>query len=253
MRQVYYNNNSNKKLEPRKDDPYTSLVVLCKEQMKQPESAFIQMVSLAPEPVSVFCFNRQLDEIVKFCTNPIKFGVLQADPTFNLGQYSVTTTSYEHLFLLERTTGKPPTMLGPVFIHQKKEKDSYKVFTEFLANKNPEFRKIQFIGTDGEEALISAFKESCPGVENLRCFIHFKKNLVDKMSDIGIPKCDQYELVADVLGVQKGEVFEAGVVDAEKETFDMQFNSLKDAWLKKLGEKGMYVIFLFQNILYLPH
>lgn len=83
-------------------DPYLSLVIQCKEQEKDGKTAYIRNVICAPEPVVLLMKDEQLDDLVKFCTNKVNFGVFQADPTFNLGPFSVTTTQYEHLLLLNR-------------------------------------------------------------------------------------------------------------------------------------------------------
>ena len=48
------------------------------------------------EPAFVLARDRQLDDLVRFCTIPEGFSVLTADPTFNLGQFDVTPTSYNH-------------------------------------------------------------------------------------------------------------------------------------------------------------
>ena len=91
--------------------------------MQRGETAYVQTFSLALEPFCILTNNQQLNELVKFCTNPLKFSVFQVDPTFNLGNFSVTTTTNEHLFLRDRRTGKAPSLLGLVYIHQKKGKN----------------------------------------------------------------------------------------------------------------------------------
>ena len=48
----------------------------------------------------IFNEEKQLKDIEKFWTNEMKFGVFQIDPSFNWGEFSVTTTQYEHLLLL---------------------------------------------------------------------------------------------------------------------------------------------------------
>ena len=44
--------------------------------------------------------NEQLDDLASFCTNSEHFGIMSIDPTFDLGPFSVTTTTYEHLLLI---------------------------------------------------------------------------------------------------------------------------------------------------------
>ena len=62
-----------------------------RQQLGSPENSFIREVS-GPELRAVLGFNWQLRDIVRFCTNPTKFSVLGADPTFNLGRFHLTVT-----------------------------------------------------------------------------------------------------------------------------------------------------------------
>ena len=102
-------------------DSYASLILNCKEQAKNVELAFIRKVECAAEPDKYLMNEKQLEDIEKFCTNEVKFGVFQIDLTFNLGEFSVTTTQYKHLLLVNRISVQPPVMGGPMMIHQKKE------------------------------------------------------------------------------------------------------------------------------------
>ena len=98
-------------------DPYASLTLKCKEKAKNVELAFVRKVECAPEPVIYLMNEKQLEDIEKFCTNEVKFGIFQIDPIFNLGEFSVTTTQYEHLLLVNRISGQPPVITGPIMIH----------------------------------------------------------------------------------------------------------------------------------------
>lgn len=111
MRQVHYlqhkqdkSNISNDVLS-QTNDPYINLTLCCKLQQSNPETQFIQRVTTAPQPMAFLGNKQQFREVVKFCTNPIKFSPFELDPTFDHGNFSVTTTTYKHLFLIERRTG----------------------------------------------------------------------------------------------------------------------------------------------------
>lgn len=78
-------------------DPYMALVMQCKEDAKDQKTAYIRQVTCAPEPIAILATDEQMDNMVKFCTNRHHFGVLAVDPTFDLGAFSVTTTTYKHL------------------------------------------------------------------------------------------------------------------------------------------------------------
>jgi len=239
--QIY---NANKDLNNEKGivntDPYNSLILMCKEQDKNSATAFVRKVECAPEPIVVLATDHQIYDVVKFCTHPVRFSVLQADPTFDLGEFSITTTQYEHLMLINRRSGKHPAMLGPMLMHQRKLKPTYKVLTEYLANKNPEFKKLAVIGTDGEINLAEAFTETCDDVMHLQCFIHFKNNIKDHLKKVGISEAEKILTMADLFGQQVGSYLEEGIVDSDHVLeYRTRLESLKDVWLTRLGQKGI--------------
>lgn len=221
------------------DDPYLSLIIMCKEQAKDEATAFVRKVVSAPQPMAICFINEQLQDLVRFCTNKVHFSIFQTDPTFNLGAFCVTTTQYAHLLLQHRRSGKHPMMVGPLFIHQKKTKESYKFFSEHLAISNAGFKELCAIGTDGEDNLSSAFKESCPDAIHLICFKHFKNNITDKLQKIGIDENTRLQIVADIFGDQIGTRFEEGLVDSnDLVEYDTRLASLEETWRRRIGEKG---------------
>ena len=69
----------------------------------------------------VLAYDYTLNDLSRFCTNDSKFSVLGVDPTFSLGDFDVTVTAYKHLMVSSCMDSKPPTMIGPMFVHVKKE------------------------------------------------------------------------------------------------------------------------------------
>ena len=132
-------------------DPYYALVLQCKEEDKAKETAYVRKVVAAPEPAAVLAFDWQMKDIDKFCTNPRHFSVFQVDP------FSVTATQYEHLLLVNRQSGKHPVMVGPLLVHQKKEKLSFKLLVDFLVDQEPRLKNLRALGTDGETAISFLF------------------------------------------------------------------------------------------------
>lgn len=119
QKQVY--NLSNKK--SLKEDALLSAMVMCKEgQGKGADQAFVRIVTSAPEPMSVLCTNSQLFDTHRFCTDACTSYPLSIDPTFDLGDFSVTVTSYCNLML---KSFKNPVMLGPMMMHRCKFFSSY--------------------------------------------------------------------------------------------------------------------------------
>jgi len=90
---------------------------MCKDSLGSGE-VFVRAVEGAPEPMCVLATNQQLVDIERFYTGDPS-SVLSVDPTFNLGAFYVTPTTYHNL-LVETTRGNNPILLGPILIHQTK-------------------------------------------------------------------------------------------------------------------------------------
>ena len=212
----------------------------CKEQAKNVELAFVRKVECAPEPVIYLMNEKQLEDIEKFCTNEVKFGVFQIDPTFSLGEFSVTTTQYEHLLLVNRISGQPPVMAGPIMIHQKKERITYRAFANFIASLKPKLRSIRAFGKDDEVNLYNAFEDEYPNAHHLMCSIHFKNNIKDHLHKIGVDEANVRLILSDLFGEQIRTRFEEGIVVAENEVdFEERVGSLCDIWEYRLDRKEL--------------
>ena len=75
------------------------------------------------------------------------------DSTFNLGEFSVTVTTYKHLQLIEQQTKNPPVLLGPMMVHQKKNNESYHFLASGIVGLCSKLNCLIAFGTDGEAAL----------------------------------------------------------------------------------------------------
>ena len=95
-------------------------VIMQQAFMEDQSNLFIREVNMVHEPAVIVATDRQLNDMVRFCTESTEFGILTIDPTFNLGDFDVTIATYRHLLLLSRKTHKPPVSIGPVLIHYKK-------------------------------------------------------------------------------------------------------------------------------------
>ena len=85
----------------------------CKDSSES-DSVFVRSVEAAPEPMCILGTNQQLMDMERFCTGHPS-SVLSIDPTFNLGPFNVTPTTYHHL-LVETSSGSNPILLGPILI-----------------------------------------------------------------------------------------------------------------------------------------
>ena len=89
--------------------------------------------------MSVVGLEQQFDDIERFCAceDQTRGSVLGIDPTFNLGDFYVTPTTYEHMLLKNRKTGKHPVFIGPLMIHQNRKHDTYYYFASQLRKMRP--------------------------------------------------------------------------------------------------------------------
>ena len=56
--------------------------------------SFIHFVNFASGPCCVLASDNQLRNVVRFCTSPGASSVFGIDPTFNLGKFYVTLTTF---------------------------------------------------------------------------------------------------------------------------------------------------------------
>lgn len=218
-------------------DPLLAVILKCKEDEREDvTNSFVRKVVAAPEPAAVLFLDKQLNDISKFCYNNDYWSPLQVDPTFDLGQFSVTTSQYKNLLVVNRRTGEHPSMMGPLLVHYRKSKSSFNVLVDAMIDKQPNIKNLRVLGTDGESNLAKAFKQHCPSLIHLLCFNHVRRNIKDKLTSMKIPKPVISMVLDDVFGEQTGNVFEHGLVDSDDETdFERKISQLKSIWQSRLS------------------
>ena len=211
-------------------NPLYSIMLECKLAQGTLQ-IFVQDVKAAPQPMCILSFEWQLDDIGRFLTNNHRFGILTADTTYNLGDFYVTPLTYPHLMLQDIKTGMSPLMLGPVLIHQRVDFTAFNYFASTLVGCRRELRKILSFGSDGDKALVETFTHNFPNAIQLRCFIHFKRNVQEKLKEYGFAASVTSEFTADIFGKCVGNTIYAGLVDsASLGEFDERFECLKPVW-----------------------
>ena len=204
------------------------------EQGKLCESGdkFVRVVTACPEPMCILASDQQLNDLARFGTNPSGFCVLPIDPTFSLGDFSVTCITYHNLLVTDTRTGQSPIMLGPLFVHQSKSYSTYHFFASSLLGIAPRLVGVLAFGTDGEEALVKAFKQQLQFAVHLRCFRHMRQDIQRKMTtDIGFPNDIISEVIADIFGNKDGPTFYEGLVDCNSEDeFNSKLIMLQERW-----------------------
>ena len=218
----------NIRLQAKDTDPLLSVMKMCKDSLGKSANPFVRLVTSAPEPMSILCTNDQLNNIVRFCST--NGSPLCVDPTFDLGDFSVTVTSYRHLLLQHTKKGKKsPVLLGPLLVHRRKDFGTYHFFASSLVSLEPSLVDLRSFGTDGEEALFKAFTLQFRKATHLRCFLHFRDNCMAKLRDLKVTNDVSINVIQDILGCPlKGT---QGLVDAtSKDEVYVKLDELRDKW-----------------------
>ena len=112
--------------------------------------AFIRSVNVDSSPSCVLALDSQLHNLKRFCTDPTAFCVLGIDPTFNLGKFFVTITTYTCLILQSNVTGISPIYLfWSHNVHTEKTYGAYYQFFFTLLKLEPKLSAVRAVGTDG--------------------------------------------------------------------------------------------------------
>jgi len=154
-------------------DPIFELIQQCQIDLLPGGRKFIRCVNFDANPSCVLATDSQLQNLVRFCTNPGAACILGIDPTFNLGKFYVTVTTFIYSHVVDKVTNKSPTFFGPIFVSTEKTYESYYIFSSSLLKLEPKLSDVIAFGTDGEQAIIKAVKATLSNkIIHLRCFIH---------------------------------------------------------------------------------
>ena len=206
-------------------------VVMQRAYSDDPAHKFIRAVNAAPEPAIVVATASQLNDLARFCTSSFESSVLTVDPTFCLGDFDVTLITTRHLLLQSKRFKESPVLVGPACIHYKKSFSTYVFFASTIVGQCRELEGVRAIGTDGELALIDAFKHEFGFAQHLTCFIHVRRNVKDKLREYSISSQLATEILDDVFGKKLGSVYIKGLVDSiDTADFDEKEKMLFVKW-----------------------
>ena len=105
---------------------------------------------------------------------------------------------------------------------------SYNYFAHQLISLKPSLRDIKAIGTDGEEALYSALKDTFHRAIHLRCFRHVRENILSKLRELHLT---QSAIISDIFGKRVSEYEQQlGLVDSTESEFDAKLKIVKNRW-----------------------
>ena len=119
-----------------------------------------------------------------------------------------------------------------MFVHIEKNYDAYYSFFSTLIKVELSIRNVIAVGTDGEQSLVKALRDVfSERTIYLRCFIHMKDNILQKLTDLLVPEFVREEIVKYIFGSQQGSVYVyvKGILDAsDEENFDQCLLMLKE-------------------------
>lgn len=210
------------------------IIAIYNEHQRRKDKGFLRDYKLAPFGV-VLASEKQLHDVVRFCTNPDQISILGIDSTFNIGKFDVTHTTFRHLLLEMRKpddTGKrtSPPFIGPALIHAKKDEYTFQYFFSTLVALEEEIKNVLFFGTDGEQALIKAAIKNFEYASGLRCFLHAMDNVKRYHRGNGLQAIEK-DVIADIFGKRGGPRYQMGLVDSiDDKDFDLKLESCIDKW-----------------------
>ena len=87
---------------------------------------------------------------------------------------------------MNKETGKHPIFIGPVLIHTDRKYTTYYYLASQLNKLCPNLEDLIAVGTDGEEALSSAFLSVFPNSTHLLCSLHKRDNITRKLQEFKV-------------------------------------------------------------------
>ena len=93
------------------EDEFATLLELAKEDKT------VHNLQWTPSPRVVFYHEDQIDDILRDCCSPESKSILSIDTTFNVGNFYLTSTTYQSKKVLNKKTGEPANLPGPAMFH----------------------------------------------------------------------------------------------------------------------------------------
>jgi hypothetical protein len=148
-------------------------------------------------PCIILYDDDQLEDLKTLCSSGQS--IVGIDKTFNLCEMHVTASCYKHTSVYIDNPGEPPILLGPIFIHDNSDFESYSNFFNHLRVKLISTDTSNLvIGCDEEYALVSSIQTSFPEAGHIHCIRHLRLNIKHKLTDECIDKPDRETILNDI-------------------------------------------------------
>ena len=150
-------------------------------------------------PCIILYSDEHLTDLKHLCCT--ETSILGVDKTFNLCNMHVTTTCYKQTTVVKDSTGEAPIFLGPMFIHDNSDYESFSNFFNHLRTKLSDTNTDQLvIGSDEEQSLVNAITKAFPQSTHILCTRHLLQNAKQKLIDDSVDKNDRESIISDIFG-----------------------------------------------------
>lgn len=143
----------------------------------------------------------------------------------------MTPKVYEHKMIKNKVTGKHPNFIGPALIHQDRKYSTFYYFASEVKKMCPSLHNLLAIGTDGEEALSSAFLSVFQNTVHLQCALHKRENLMRKLNELKVDIIKAKQILSDVFGTKIDDTYFEGLIDSvDCKDFLEKVETLRSKW-----------------------
>ena len=202
-------------------------------QMRSTNSSelFTRLVTILPEHYfSVHFTDGSIQDVEQFCV--YRNSVFRIDTTFEIvNNFWVTDASYTNESLISELTGKNPEFPGPIMLHFKKDRPTYRAFAGHLAIANPKLFFVKKIGSDMDPALSEGVGDIFSQADKLVCLQHLMEWDAFNLQKLGATTKAKQRIMCDIYGSKQNRLLQFGLADADNtEDFNVKLESLKYVW-----------------------
>ena len=169
-------------------------------------------LSWTPYPRVVVCSEGQMNAIIENCTGPSRKGIFSIDTVYNIGDFYVTSTSYQIPALIHNRTNNTANLPGPAMFHVKQERTDFLHFAHSLIEKNEAFEKINFVGGDRSQAQ-RGFMFPLKISTFLPCTMHTKDDIKHVIKEHNLNLIEE-KVLQDIFGSERYGI--VGLIDCEE-------------------------------------
>ncbi len=218
----------NESLQPKTDEIEQ---IICQMRDGSEAEQFTRALTILPKHYfSIHFFDESLEDIERFCVNDSS--VFRVNTTFEIiKNLWVTDTSYTNSSLLCEHTGKNPEFPGPIMLHSRKDKATYRAFAAQLVAQNPALLDIKKIETDMDKAVSDGLGDIFSEANKLVCIQHLMETDAMQLTKMGSTPRIKQRIMADIYGSKQDRLLQFGLADADdEEDFDIKLESLFRIW-----------------------